>query len=511
MSLLLETNPLREGLPREQVVDPFVLILFGATGDLTRRKLMPALFSLYCQGLLPAGFAVIGVARSRYSDDEYRDHIHSALQESGALGQTKCAWEDFAAGLHYVSGDYDHPEVYQRLLDKSEAIDKERGTTGNRLFYLAIPPEGVSDIVSGLSESRLAHGEKGWTRLVVEKPFGHDLESARNLNKELLRVFNESQIYRIDHYLGKETVQNILVSRFANSIFEPLWNQKYIDHVQITIAETLGVEGRGAYYDKAGALKDIVQNHALQILSLIAMEPPASLAPNDVRDEKTKVLRNVRRLSERDALGCSVRGQYGPGLLLGEHVPAYREETKVHPNSNTETFAAVELHVDNWRWSGTPFYIRTGKRMCRRSTEIAIQFKQVPDVLFRREKPDQVEPNVMTIKVQPDEGITLRTESKVPGLELMLRPVQMDFRYGSSFGSQAPEAYERLLLDAALGDPSLCARDDAVEECWDILMPILTAWEANPPEDFPNYVPGTWGPEASFGLLERTGRKWRRI
>jgi glucose-6-phosphate 1-dehydrogenase len=511
MTLLLETNPLREGLPTEQVVDPHILILFGATGDLTRRKLMPALFSLYCQGLLPAGFAIIGVARSHYTDDAYRDHIKSALQESGALGQTRCAWEDFAAGLSYISGDYDHPEVYQRLLDKAKTIDQARGTSGNRLFYLAIPPEGVSDIVSGLSESSLAQSENAWTRLVVEKPFGHDLESAKNLNRQLLKVFSENQIYRIDHYLGKETVQNILVSRFANSIWEPLWNQKYIDHVQITIAETLGIEGRGAYYDHAGALRDIVQNHALQILSLIAMEPPASLSADDVRNEKTKVLRNVRRLSEEQALQSSVRGQYGPGLFLGERVRGYREEEKVDPNSNTETFAAVELHIDNWRWSGTPFYVRTGKRMCRRSTEIAIQFKNVPDVLFKREKPEQVEPNVLAIKVQPDEGITLRTESKVPGLELMMRPVQMDFRYGSSFGSQAPEAYERLLLDAALGDPSLCARDDAVEECWDILMPILRTWEANPPKDFPNYIPGTWGPEAASELLERSGRKWRRI
>lgn len=511
MALVLDTNPLREGLALEQVADPCAFVIFGATGDLAHRKLVPALFSLYCQGYLSNGYAIIGLARRDRSHEDFRESLKEAVKKYGSIPEETCTWDDFASGLFYMPADYTDPESYKQLAKKLEVADEQRGTEGNRLIYLAVPPSGFEDIIKNLHDAGLAKNGKGWTRVVIEKPFGTDLESARHLNDVLLKVFDEDQIYRIDHYLGKETVQNILVFRFANTILEPIWNQKYVDHVQITIAESLGVEERGDFYDHTGALRDIVQNHALQLMSLVAMEPPASLEPNDIRDEKTKVFKDVRRMSEDDVDKYAVRGQYDAGYLLGQQVPAYRQEEKVDPNSSTETFVALELYIDNWRWAGVPFYIRTGKRLARRITEIAVQFKQVPDVLFRKAKPEQIEPNILAIKVQPDEGITLISESKVPGPGLNLRPVQMEFRYGSSFSAEAPEAYERLLLDAVLGDASLFSRRESVEECWDIVMPILRNWQANSPEDFPNYYPGTWGLEASSILLERSGRRWRRL
>jgi glucose-6-phosphate 1-dehydrogenase len=511
MPLPVHTNPLREGLPRQRVADPCAIVIFGGTGDLTHRKLMPALFSLYCQGLLPNGFAVIGVGRSQYSDDEYREEFRRTLAESGALDEFPCAWEDFAAALAYVSADFSDPQAYGGIAKKLQWADDNRGASGNRLIYLAVPASGYEQIVERLRKSGLAKSDSGWTRIIVEKPFGSDLESAKKLNAHLLRSFHEDQIYRIDHYLGKETVQNILVFRFANSFLEPIWNQKYVDHVQITIAETLGVEERGAFYDKTGALRDIVQNHALQLLSLVAMEPPASLDAKDIRDEKHKVFESVRRVSEEEVEHFAVRGQYGPGSFFGESVRGYRAEENVDPNSNTETFVALKLFVDNWRWSGTPFYIRTGKRLSRRATEIAVQFKEVPDVLFRKASLEAIEPNVIAIKVQPDEGVTIKAESKTPGLGLRITPVQLDFRYGSPFGTPAPEAYERLLLDAILGDSSLFARADSVEECWEIAEPVLRAWQAESAQDIPSYLPGTWGPQTAFEMMERDGRRWRRL
>ena len=511
MPLILETNPLREGLAREQVADPCAFVIFGATGDLSQRKLMPALFSLYCEGLLPQGFAIIGVARTPNTDDEFREAMRIAVEKSGRLEEGSCAWEGFAAAMTFCNVNFGDMEAYGRLADKLRWADETRGTSGNKIIYLAVPPSGFDVIVNDFEKSKLEKIGDGWTRLIIEKPFGTDLKSARKLNNDLLKVFNEDQIYRIDHYLGKETVQNILVFRFANSILEPLWNQKYIDHVQITIAETLGVEERGAFYDKTGALRDIIQNHGLQLLSLVAMEPPASLTSNDIRDEKMKLFRNVRRMSKDEVSLCSARGQYGAGLMMGEPVSGYREEPKVDSTSSTETFAALQLYIDNWRWSGVPFYLRTGKRLPRRTTEIAIQFKDVPNVLFKKALPEQVQPNMLAIEVQPNEGIMLRMVSKTPGLDLRLRPVYMDFRYGSSFGSPAPEAYERLLLDAVLGDASLFARNDAVEECWDIIGPVLKAWESEPPQKSFDYLPGTWGPKSAFDLIERTGRRWRRL
>ena len=510
MSLKLDTNPLREAPGRRNVADPCTFVILGATGNLTQRKLMPALFSLNCQGLLPYGFAIVGLALDDLTEEQYREKMHGAVEKSGRLGELSCVWDDFAAGMRYVSANYDDLDGYKRLAEMLEWADKERGTSGNRLIYLAVPPSGLETIVRNLKESGL-NKSSGWTRVIIEKPFGSDLESAERLDNELLSVFDEDQIYRIDHYLGKETVLNLLVFRFANTILEPLWNEKYIDHVQITIADTSGMDGRGAYYDSAGALRDVIENHGLQLLALVAMEPPASLGASDIRDEKLKVFKSVRRIPEAEVGKYVVRGQYGAGLALGEWVPRYREEPNVGPNSNTETFVAMELHVDNWRWSGVPFYIRTGKRLARWITEIAITFKDVPEVLFRKTLPEEVTPNVLIVRVQPDEGIMFKAESKVPGLDFRLRPVQMDFRYGSSFGMPVPEAYERLLLDAVSGDASLFARRDSVEECWDIVMPILRAWERDPPKDFPNYLPGTFGPEASFDLLERSGRRWRRL
>jgi len=508
---MLETNPLREGLPRQRTAEPCAFVIFGGTGDLAQRKLMPALFGLSCQGLLPHGFAVIGLGRGSYSDDRYPEKMRQAVAKAGLLDRPSCSWDDFAGGLSYAQIDYESLATFDRLGAGLRWADENRGTAGNRVIYLAIPPSGFAAVVKNLRDSGLARSDKGWTRIVVEKPFGTDLQSAAELNREILEVFDEGQVYRIDHYLGKETVQNILVFRFANSILEPLWNQKYIDHVQITIAETLGVEERGAFYDQTGALRDVIQNHGLQLLSLVAIEPPASLEPDDIRSEKVKVFRNIRRMSEAEVKRFAVRGQYGAGLFMGQPVRAYREEDEVGPNSNTDTFAALELHVDNWRWSGVPFFIRTGKRLSRKLTEIAVQFKDVPDVLFRKALPQEVEPNLLVIRVQPDEGITFKAESKVPGLDFRVRPVQLDFRYGSAFGAPVPEAYERLLLDAILGDPSLFSRGDSVEECWEVVTPVLRAWESEAATGFPDYLPGTWGPPESFELIERTGRRWRKL
>ena len=508
---ILEANPLREGLIRKKVAEPSAFVIFGASGSLTQRKLMPALFSLACYGMLPPGLAIIGVALNDFTDDQFRELMRQAVEKAGLLGEGSCAWENFAPDLRYLQADFDDPNSFKKLADLLDWADKSHGTSGNRLFHLAIPPSSFADVVRNLQRSGLSKSETGWTRIIIEKPFGSDAASARALNRELLEVFDEDQIYRIDHYVGKETVQNILTFRFTNSILEPIWNEKYVDNVQITIAETMGVEQRGAYYDKAGALRDVMQNHGMQLLSLIAMEPPSSLSADDIRDKKLKAFRSVRRYSPEDVDRFVVRGQYGPGYFLGQSVLGYREEPNVDSLSNTETFVAMEMYIDNWRWSGVPFYVRTGKRLARGLTEIAIQFKEVPDVLFRKALGEEVEPNLLVIRVQPDEGIMFRTESKVPGLDFRVRPVSLDFRYGTTFGVPVPEAYERLLLDAVLGDASLFARADNVEECWDIIMPVLDRWAAKAPEDFPNYVPGAFGPDSSFELIERSGRRWRRL
>ncbi len=506
-------NPLREGLRLERTPEPCVMVIFGATGDLTRRKLIPALYNLSRERLIPAGFSVVGFARRPLSDETFREDMLEGINEfSRSRPAQPAVWETFSQGIFYLHSDFDNPQGYRELASRLEQIDRERGTGGNRVFYLATPPSAYPAIIHHLGESGLARPltPDAWCRIIIEKPFGRDLESALALNRQLAEVFREDQIYRIDHYLGKETVQNILVFRFANGIFEPIWNRRYVDHVQITVAESIGVEGRGRYYDETGALRDMVQNHLLQLLSLVAMEPPIAFEADAVRDEKVKVLHAVRPFNPSDVPRLVVRGQYGPGVIGAEDVPGYRQEPGVNPQSTTETYVALKLVVDNWRWAGTPFYLRTGKRLPRRVSEIAIQFKRVPHLLFRQAA-DSLEPNVLVLRIQPNEGISLRAGVKVPGPTIQVRSINLDFMYGLSFGVEQPEAYERLLLDCMLGDSTLFTRSDEVIAAWRLLMPILKTWEQNPPTDFPNYPAGTWGPEAAYRLIEEDGRRWRRL
>ena len=504
-------NPLRAGMRLEAMAEPCVVVIFGATGDLTKRKLLPALYRLAQQQLIPAEFAILGTARQTLRDDEYRALMLEALRTFGDEEKIdETSWNSFADGVFYEPGDVKDPETYYRLKSRLSEIDEQRKTQGNRIFYLATAPEFFAVIAGHLGSTGLAHKENSpWIRIVVEKPFGHDLQSARELNAQLASVFREDQIYRIDHYLGKETVQNLLVFRFANSIFEPLWNRQYIDHVQITNAETIGVEGRGGYYDKAGALRDMMQNHVFQIASLIAMESPSSLDANDVRDEKVRAMQAIRPFPQDQIDDFAIRGQYGSGVVLGETVVGYRQEPDVNSQSSTETFATVKLLFENERWADVPFYLRTGKRLARRVTEIAIEFKPVERQLFTNNDVPP-EPNVLVIRIQPNEGITLRFAAKLPGQKMRIRWVNMDFRYGSSFGVRPPEAYERLLLDCMLGDPTLFARRDMVERCWEIVEPVLKAWK-KPAQDFANYEAGGSGPRSAFEIIERDGRKWRRL
>ena len=508
-------NPLRAGMRIERTAEPCVVVIFGATGDLTRRKLLPALYRLAQQRLVPSEFAIVGVARHAMNDDQFRESMKAGVTEFGPdESLDESAWQSFAERIFYLEGDFNDAVTYQKLKTRLEEIDNKYDTRGNRIFYLATAPDYFGLIAKQLGDAGIARPKAGakkksWTRIIVEKPFGRDLESARALNKQLAKVFDEQQIYRIDHYLGKETVQNLLVFRFANSIFEPLWNRQYIDHIQITNAETIGVEGRGAYYEKAGALRDMIQNHVFQVTSLIAMEPPATLSASSVRDEKFKAMQSVRPLPAERIDEFAVRGQYGPGTVLGDTVPGYSQEPGVDPNSSTETFAALKLYLDDWRWAGVPFYIRSGKRLQKHITEIAIQFKEVPHRLFT-DSDAPLEPNVLVIRIQPNEGITLRFAAKLPGQAMRIRSVSMDFRYGSSFGVKPPEAYERLLLDCMLGDSTLYARRDMVERGWEIVAPILEAWK-KPAPDFPNYEAGSWGPKAAFELIERDGRQWRKL
>ena len=511
MTTLVESvNPLRSGTRLERTAEPCVVVIFGATGDLTRRKLLPALYRLARQRLLPAEFAILGTARHAMSDEEFRLKMREALDEFSEEEIDEAAWDSFATGLFYLPGEFDDQQLYASINAKLGEINAARNTQGNHLFYLATAPEFFGIVASQLGAAGLARPEtQGWTRIIVEKPFGHDLESAKSLNVELAAVFNENQIFRIDHYLGKETVQNLLVFRFANSIFEPIWNHNYIDHVQITNAEGIGVEGRGGYYEKAGAIRDMIQNHVFQIVALIAMESPTSLEPNSVRDEKIRAMRSVRAIPTDRVDEFAARGQYGPGTVLGDTVPGYREEPGVDPQSSTETFAALKLQFANWRWADVPFYLRSGKRMPKRLTEIAIQFKAVPHQLFT-ESDTPLQPNALVIRIQPNEGITLRFGAKLPGQAMRIRWVNMDFRYGASFGVKAPEAYERLLLDCMLGDSTLYARRDMVERGWEIVSPILDAW-GQPAANFPNYAAGSWGPGSSFALIEQDGRSWRKL
>jgi glucose-6-phosphate 1-dehydrogenase len=486
--------------------EPFGLIIFGASGDLARRKLMPALWSVYAARTLPEPFVILGVARTEMTDGEFRIRTREAVTEFARVQPpSEHVWERFASSLFYLSGDPKDSALYPRLASRLAELEARRSGPPNRLFYCSTPPSVYGDIVHHLGAAGLARIEGGWTRVVIEKPFGRDYASARALNEQLAAVFTEDQVYRIDHYLGKETVQNILVFRFANQIFEPLWNRIHVNHVQITVAEDLGVENRGAYYEEAGALRDMVQNHMLQLLCLIAMEPPITFGAGPVRDEKNKVMEAIRPIDPAGVSAFAVRGQYTAGFIHGRPVPGYRQEKGVARDSRTETYAAVKLYVDNWRWAGVPFLMRTGKRLPKRASEIVIRFHRTPHMIFRR-SPTGVEPNLLVIRIQPDEGIALTIAAKTPGPDLKLATVTMDFRYGEMFGVQSPEAYERLLLDAIHGDATLYARGDWVERAWKILTPILDAWSAAG-EPAP-YEAGTWGPRDADEFIARDGASW---
>ncbi len=499
------TPPAAPGLRQSRTADPCTVVIFGASGDLTHRKLVPALYNLVLDGLLPSRFAVVGVART--PSDTLLDGLRSGVETHSRRSLEPARWAELAAAWSFlaVGGD---PESYARLAEHLAEIDRTRGTGGNRLFYLSVPPSAVPGVLAGLAGAGLNQpgAEGGYARVVLEKPIGHDLASAVELNRVVHRVFHEREVFRIDHYLGKETVQNLLVFRFANAIFEPLWNQKYVDHVQVTVAESLGVEGRGAYFEEAGITRDMVQNHVFQLVCLTAMEPPVSLEPTAIRNEKVKVLQALRPVDAAANGASSVRAQYSAGVIDGHEVPSYREEPGVSPDSRTETYVALRVHIDNWRWAGVPFYVRAGKRLPRRLTEVALRFRDVPHRLFRQDTP---EANTLILRIQPDEGIKLQFDVKVPGTSPRMKPVDMDFRYGQTFGAQPPEAYERLLLDAMLGDSTLFIRSDEVEAAWSYVDRLFEAW-AGSEQPLPEYTAGSWGPAEAEVMLARDARTWRR-
>ena len=495
-------NPLLEGLRLRRSADPCAIVIFGASGDLTRRKIFPALYSLALRRLLPERVGIVGVARTEQTSKQWVAEMKQAVKEHARDELRADTWNELADGMRYVSTDFADSHGEDVVVEALRDLDEKRGTAGNRLYYLAVPPAAFETIVNELGERR---GTEGWTRLIVEKPFGHDRDSARRLNEILLAHFSENEIFRIDHYLGKETVQNMLALRFANGIFEPIWNRQFIDHVQITVAESMGIEGRAAFYEKAGTIRDIFQNHLLQLVALTAMEPPIDFTADSVRNEKVKVLKSLHTPGPKSV----VRGQYGRGFVEGEQVPGYREEAGVASDSTTETFVAAKLYVDNWRWADTPFYVRAGKRLARRETTIAIQFQRAPHPPFAEIAGDGLRPNVLLIHVQPDEGVSLAIGAKVPGAGMSIRTVHMDFLYGGAFRTGLPEAYERLILDAMLGDATLFTRADEVDEQWALVDSIVAAWKRDRPS-FPNYEAGTWGTRGADDLLHRDGRSWRR-
>src|SRR6187431_1149265 len=495
-------NPLEEGLRRRRTPEPCALTIFGASGDLTQRKLFPALYALAVRDLLPPKFGVVGVARTAMTDEEFREKMKQAIQDHARDGFQQDVWDEFAESIRYVATDFADQGGEEHVVKCLNELDEKHGTAANRIYYLAVPPSAIETIVVEMGKRRSA---EGWTRVIVEKPFGYDLETARHLNEIIHEYFAEEEIFRIDHYLGKETVQNMLVLRFANGIFEPIWNRQFIDHVQITVAESLGIEGRADYYERAGAVRDIIQNHLLQLLALTAMEPPIDFTAESVRNEKVKVLKAMHTPGPKSV----VRGQYGRGFVEGEEVVSYREEPGVDPRSLTDTYVAAKLYVDNWRWADTPFYIRVGKRLARRETTIAIQFKQAPHPPFEAIAGDGLRPNVLVVHVQPDEGVSLAIGAKVPGAGMSIRTVHMDFLYGGAFRTGLPEAYERLILDAMLGDATLFTRSDEVDEQWGLVDAIIAAWKRDRP-NFPNYPAGSWGPSNADELIRGDGRSWRR-
>jgi len=506
---MLTADSLRDEQRLPRAPEPGVMVIFGASGDLTARKLVPALYDLAAARRLPMEFAVVGISRTEMGHDEFRQRLREALDEHRSGRVSEDVWESFSKGLFYLAGDSKKSETYEELKGFLKEMDEERGTGGNRIFYLSSSPSLFPVIVERLGEAGMNQEEDGcYSRLVVEKPFGRDLGSARELNGDIRRYFEETQIYRIDHYLGKDTVQNILALRFSNGIFEPVWNQHYVDHVQITVAEDIGVGSRGAFYEEAGALRDIVQNHVMQVLCLTAMEPPVTFDAESVREEKVKVLKAVRPIFEDEVDLYAVRGQYEKGWIFGDEVEGYRDEKDVAPDSTTDTYVALKLFIDNWRWAEVPFYIRAGKRLPKKATETAIQFRPTPHTPFARGETEGLEPNVLVLRIQPEEGISLKIGAKVPGTGFEVTSVNMDLLYGTAFLEEAPDAYQRLLLDLMLGDPTLFIRADEAEGAWSILQPVMHAWSES--GEIPTYPAGSWGPEEADDLLERDGREWRR-
>src|ERR1700756_128878 len=494
--------------PIPRAGEPCAIVIFGATGDLTKRKLVPSLYNLASYHLLPKNFSIIGVARSEWSDEQFQAQLGKDLAQLGTQPVDPNIWDGFRDRMLYCSGSFDDPKTYEKLGQRLAESAKKLGTNGNVLFYLSVQPSFFATIAKMLAQYGLTREEGNWRRVIIEKPFGHDLASALELNRDLTGALQEHQIYRIDHYLGKETAQNLLVFRLGNAIFEPVWNRRYIDHVQLIVAESIGVEGRGAFYETAGAFRDVMQNHMFMLLALIAMEPPTSLDGEAIRNEKVKLLQSIHFSTPEEALTDTVRGQYGEGIVGDKKVSRYRQEPNVNPNSTVETYAAIKLRIDNWRWAGVPFYLRSGKRMPRRTTTIVIRFKTPPLSLFATNEADPISPNYLIFKIQPEEGIALQVRAKIPGPTICTRSVKLDFGY-DQFGDRQPTTgYEKLLYDCMVGDGSLFHRSDVVEAAWEAAAPILEAWNNNPPTDFPNYASGTWGPEAATRLIERDKPHW---
>lgn len=508
-------NPLQDSSRISKIADPCIMVIFGATGDLTSRKLLPALYNLMQDGELPAHFACVGFARREKTHDQFRDEMKQAIEK---FSRTKPIdteiWDTFKDHIFYHQSEFDDDQGYEELNDVLTDLDSKFGTKGNRLYYLSTQPSYFPDIVKRLYDHDLIYRVKDvnhkWSRVIIEKPFGHDLKSAEDLQQEITKYLDESQIYRIDHYLGKETVQNLLVFRFSNIIFESIWNNRYIDHVQITVGEEIGIGTRGRFFEEAGIVRDIVQNHMMQLLSLVAMEPPISMKADDIRDEKVKVVESIRSIPNGQFDRYAIRGQYGPGFINGLKVKGYREEDNVAKDSNVETYVALKLFIDNWRWDGVPFYLRAGKRLPKRATEITITFKNAPGSLFCA-KGKKMGQNLLVIRIQPDEGISFKMNCKVPGITTPLQPVKMDFKYDSYFGAAPPEAYERLICDCMAGDSTLFARIDEVLASWRLLTPLLQKWETDKATQFPNYPSGSWGPDIADQLLLNDGFQWRLI